>query len=144
VRRLCLYSSVISRGIHTDLARGASAGGPRTAPSVRPSRGGWPRTTPSVRPSPSRGEPRTAWTDTEPSISKGGKLRARNCQLLWPFRSDFHENRKGSFTCRKYTTRTHSFTSLPKEGMLRIFTPGKNPTAWAGFEPATRGQHANH
>jgi hypothetical protein len=31
--------------------------------------------------------------------------------------------------------------------MLRIFTPGKNPTASAGFEPAilgTRGQHANH
>jgi hypothetical protein len=35
------------------------------------------------------------------------------------------------------------FTSLPKEGMLWIFS---NP-AEAGFEPAilgTRGQHANH
>jgi hypothetical protein len=34
---------------------------------------------------------------------------------------------------------TDGFTSPPKEGMLRIFSPG--------FEPAnlgTRGQHANH
>jgi hypothetical protein len=41
---------------------------------------------------------------------------------------------------------THSFTSLPKEGVLRIFSALKNPTASAGFEPAnlgTRGQHAN-
>jgi hypothetical protein len=40
---------------------------------------------------------------------------------------------------------THGFTSLPKEGALRIFTL-KNLTASAGFEPAnlgTRGQHAN-
>jgi hypothetical protein len=41
----------------------------------------------------------------------------------------------------------NGFTSLPKEGMLRIFSHEKNPTASAGFEPAnsgTRGQHANH
>jgi hypothetical protein len=31
---------------------------------------------------------------------------------------------------------THSFTSLPKEGVLRIFFTLKNPTASAGFEPA--------
>ena len=33
----------------------------------------------------------------------------------------------------------------PKEGVLRIFSPLKNPTASAGFEPAnlgTKGQHA--
>jgi hypothetical protein len=29
---------------------------------------------------------------------------------------------------------THGFTSLPKEGMLRIFPPLKTPTASAGFE----------
>jgi hypothetical protein len=29
---------------------------------------------------------------------------------------------------------TYSFTSLPKEGMLRIFFALKNPTASAGFE----------
>jgi hypothetical protein len=42
---------------------------------------------------------------------------------------------------------TDGFTSPPKEGMQRIFCRPKNPTASAGFEPAslgTRGQHANH
>ena len=40
---------------------------------------------------------------------------------------------------------TNGFTSLPKEGVLRIFFALKNPTASAGFEPAnlgTKGQHA--
>ena len=39
---------------------------------------------------------------------------------------------------------TDGFTSLPKEGVLKIFLP-KYPTASAGFEPAnlgTEGQHA--
>jgi hypothetical protein len=31
---------------------------------------------------------------------------------------------------------THSFISLPKEGVQRIFFALKNPTASAGFEPA--------
>jgi hypothetical protein len=43
---------------------------------------------------------------------------------------------------------THSFTSLPKEGALRIFFSAlKNPTASAGFEPANlgpKGQHATY
>jgi hypothetical protein len=41
--------------------------------------------------------------------------------------------------------KTDSFTSPPKEGMLRIFFTLKNPMASAGFEPAylgTKGQHA--
>jgi len=41
---------------------------------------------------------------------------------------------------------TDDFTSPPKEGVLRIFSPEKNPTASAGFEPAnlgTKGQHAH-
>ena len=40
---------------------------------------------------------------------------------------------------------TDGFTSLPNEGVLRIFFALKNPTASAGFEPAnldTKGQHA--
>ena len=40
---------------------------------------------------------------------------------------------------------TNGFTSLPKEGMLRIFFALKNPTASEGFEPVnlgTKGQHA--
>ena len=41
---------------------------------------------------------------------------------------------------------TDGFTSLPKEGALRIFFLPKNPKASAGFEPAnlgTKGQHAH-
>ena len=34
---------------------------------------------------------------------------------------------------------TNGFTSLPKEGVLRIFFALKNPTASAGFEPAILG-----
>ena len=40
---------------------------------------------------------------------------------------------------------TNGFTSLPKEGVLRIFFALKNPTASTGFETAnlgTKGQHA--
>ena len=40
---------------------------------------------------------------------------------------------------------TNGFTSLSKEGVLRIFFALKNPTASAGFEPAnlcTESQHA--
>ena len=40
---------------------------------------------------------------------------------------------------------TNGFTSLPREGVLRIFLALKNPTTSAGFEPAnlgTKGQHA--
>ena len=40
---------------------------------------------------------------------------------------------------------TNGFTSLPKGGVLRIFSPCKYPTASVGFEPAylcTKGQHA--
>jgi hypothetical protein len=51
----------------------------------------------------------------------------------------------GSFSCRKARHGTDGFTSPPKEGVLRIFSPPKNPTASAGFETAnlgTKGQHA--
>jgi hypothetical protein len=40
---------------------------------------------------------------------------------------------------------THSFTSLPKEGVLRIFFFAmKNLTASAGFEPANVGSKGQH
>ena len=38
----------------------------------------------------------------------------------------------------------NGFTSLPKEGVLRVFFALKNPTASAGFEPGnlgTKGQN---
>jgi hypothetical protein len=39
---------------------------------------------------------------------------------------------------------THSFTSFPKECVLRIFFALKNPTASAGFEPANLGSKGQH
>jgi hypothetical protein len=39
---------------------------------------------------------------------------------------------------------THSFTSLQKEDVLRIFFALKNPTASAGFEPANFGFKCQH
>ena len=38
---------------------------------------------------------------------------------------------------------TSGFTSLPKEGVLRIFFRPKNPTASGGFEPASLGTKAS-
>jgi hypothetical protein len=39
---------------------------------------------------------------------------------------------------------THSFTSLPKEGVLRIFFALKNPTASARFAPTNLGSKGHH
>jgi hypothetical protein len=56
---------------------------------------------------------------TEPSITEEGKLRARNGRLNFALSIRLPRNRKEFLTFRKSTT--HSFTPLPKEGMLRIF-----------------------
>jgi hypothetical protein len=39
---------------------------------------------------------------------------------------------------------SHSFTFLPKEGVMRIFLALKNPTTSAGFEPANLGFKGQH
>ena len=39
---------------------------------------------------------------------------------------------------------TDGFTSPPKEGVLRIFSALKNPTASAGFEPTNLGTKSQH
>jgi hypothetical protein len=60
--------------------------------------------------------------------------------------ADFHGTFRDLLHAANLPHGIHGFTSLPKEGVLRIFLPLKNPTASAGFEPAnlgTRGQHAN-
>jgi hypothetical protein len=136
VRRLCLYSSVIFRGTCADRARGPPLESPEP-PRVCGPLGGEPRTAPSVR--PPRGRVPNCSGQMEPSISEGGKLRARNGRLLWPYWSDFHENHKGSFTCRKYTTRDPQLY-FPSEGRhaqdcfrpekIRRLRPGLNPRSW--------------
>jgi hypothetical protein len=97
---------------------------------------------------PLMGESRTAQAERSPLLARKESFRRENGRLVWPYRSRLPRKPQGIFL-RVVNVRhgTHSFTSLPKEGMLRIFTPGNNPTALAGFELAilgTRGQHANH
>jgi hypothetical protein len=134
VRRLCLFSSVIYRGT-------------RTAPSMRPPRGRAPnRSGRSVRPSRVRAPIRSG--RTESSVSEEGKLWARNGRLNFALSIRLPRNRKGFVTCRKSTTRNPQLY-FPSKGrhVLEFFTPEKNPTASAGFEPAIlgiRGQHANY
>ena len=58
---------------------------------------------------------------------------------------DFHVTFRDLLHAVNLRHGTNGFTSLPKEGVLRIFFALKNSTASAGFEPAnlgTKGQHA--
>jgi hypothetical protein len=50
---------------------------------------------------------------------------------------DFHIAFKDLLHAVNLRHGTDGFTSPPKEGVLRIFSPEKNLTASAGFEPAT-------
>ena len=53
----------------------------------------------------------------------------------------------GSFGLRFLRHRTNSFTSLPKEVILRIFKLWKNPSTLAGFEPEnleSSSEYDNH
>jgi hypothetical protein len=59
---------------------------------------------------------------------------------------DFHVALRDLLLAVNLRHGTHSCTSLPKEGVLRIFLffTLKNPTTSAGFEPAnfvSKGQH---
>ena len=77
--------------------------------------------------------------------AKGGTTWERNGRWILPENALLPRNIQGSLTCRKLRRGTDSFTSPPKEGVLRIFFALKNPTASVGFEPAnlcTKGQHA--
>jgi hypothetical protein len=51
---------------------------------------------------------------------------------------------QGFFTCRNSATWGKRFTSLPKEGMLRISSPEKNPTVSTEFEPANSGNRGRN
>ena len=59
--------------------------------------------------------------------------------------ADFHVTFRDLLHAVNLRHGTNGFTSLLKEGVLRIFSPWKIPTDLAGFEPAnldTKGQHA--
>ena len=52
---------------------------------------------------------------------------------------DFHVTFRDLLHAVNLRHATNGFTSLPKEGVLRIFFALKNPTASAGFEPVNLG-----
>ena len=78
-------------------------------------------------------------------IVKRGATWARNGRWILPENARLPRNIQGSFTCRKSTTWDKRLY-FPSEGRrAEDFFALKNPTAWAGFEPAnlgTKGQHA--
>jgi hypothetical protein len=55
---------------------------------------------------------------------------------------------QGSLTCHKILQHgADGFTSPPKDVVLQIFIPLKNPSSTAGFEPVnfgSSGKHDNH
>ena len=75
----------------------------------------------------------------ETLVEKGGTTWARNGRKILPENARHPRSIQGSFTCRKSTTQDNGFTSLPKEGVLRIFFALKNTTASVGFEPRELG-----
>ena len=56
---------------------------------------------------------------------------------FWMKMPDFHVTFRDLLHAVNLRHGAKGFTSLPKEGVLRIFFALKNPTASAGFEPAT-------
>jgi hypothetical protein len=61
------------------------------------------------------------------------------CPINLAYNCDFHGNCRVLLHAANLRHGTDGFTSPPKEGMLRIFSPQKNPTASARFEPRELG-----
>ena len=70
-----------------------------------------------------------------------GEKQLTNFCLKMP---DFHVTFRDLLHAVNVRHGTNGFTSLPKEGVLRIFSALKNPTASAGFEPANSGTKDQH
>jgi hypothetical protein len=69
-----------------------------------------------------------------------GRVGEGNENLVYPSRG----TSKRSFTCHKILRHgTYSFTSHPKEGVLRIFIALKNPLPWPGSNPQPLGPVAS-
>ena len=75
---------------------------------------------------------------------KGGTTWARNSWLFQPKAATSNHTLSGSLHAANMRHGTNGFTSLPKEGALRIFFTLKNPTASAGFERANLGTKSQH
>jgi hypothetical protein len=86
-----------------------------------------------------RGEPRTARGERSPLLAREKSVGREMAGYFGLVGHDFHENRKGSLTCRKYTTRDPQLY-FPSEGRhsqdflrpekIRRLRPGLNPRSW--------------
>ena len=80
----------------------------------------------------------------ETLVVKGGTTWARNGRSILPENARLPRNIQGSFTCRKSTTWDRRLYFIPKEKVLRIFSPWKIRRLRSGFNPknvGTKGQH---
>ena len=81
----------------------------------------------------------------DPSSERGNYLGEKMADEFCLKMPDFHVTFRDILHAVNLRHGTNSFTSFPKEGVLRIFFALKNPTASARFEPTnlgTKGQHA--
>jgi len=76
--------------------------------------------------------------------AKGGTMWARNGRKIYPEVARLPRSIRGFLHAVNLRHGTDSFTSLPKEGVLRIFFALKNPTASAGFEHTNFGSKGQH
>ena len=77
-------------------------------------------------------------TTREILVAKGGTMWARINQKFCP-RLRLPRQFRDLLHAANLRHGTHGFASLPKEGVLRIFSPWKILMASAGFEPANLG-----
>jgi hypothetical protein len=85
------------------------------------------------------GGPRTARAERSPLLAREESVGREMAGYFGLVGHDFHRNRKGSFTCRKYTTRDPQLY-FPSEGRhaqdflrpekIRLLRPDLNPRSW--------------
>jgi len=76
--------------------------------------------------------------------AEGGILRGREMFRQISSRIALPRNSRDLLHAANLRHGTDGFTSPPKEGVLKIFSALKNPTAAAGFEPANLGTKSQH
>jgi len=81
---------------------------------------------------------------TQPPAAEGGTLRGRGMFRHISPRIRLPRNSRDLLHAANLRHGTNGCTSPPKEGVLRIFSPLKNPTASAGYEPANLGTKSQH
>ena len=80
--------------------------------------------------------PKRSW-QSEILVAKGGTMWARNGRWILPEMPDFHVAFRNLLHAANLRHGTDGFTSPPKEGVLRIFSPWKIRQLRPGLNPWT-------